>query len=186
LRVEKIIDIVLMRDLWNFSFFGRVDVSPTYSEFCRFVSGSWAKTPGLISRNNFVEKTFVCIGHRDNDLARCDPIFPLLRCQGVRNKTCTQLSLPQILFQNPKNCSLGMFKDSAIILDAIRRPFLNKSATAAMFTSVRFDFGRPPLLSSSTSSLPSRNQEYHLKTLDRFRTSFPQAFCTNTSVSVAD
>jgi hypothetical protein len=26
-----------------------------------------------------------------------------------------------------------MFKDSAIILDAIRRSFLNKSATAAMF-----------------------------------------------------
>jgi hypothetical protein len=28
-----------------------------------------------------------------------------------------------------------MFKDSAIILDAIRRSFLTKSATAAMFTS---------------------------------------------------
>jgi hypothetical protein len=61
-----------------------------------------------------------------------------------------------------------------------------KSATAAMFTSVRVDFGRPPLSPSSTSSLPSRNQEYHLKTFDQFRASFPQAFCTNTSVSVAD
>jgi hypothetical protein len=30
-----------------------------------------------------------------------------------------------------------MFKDSAIILDAIRRSFLNKSATAAMFSSVQ-------------------------------------------------
>jgi hypothetical protein len=40
LRVEKIIDMVLMRDLWNFSFFGRGDVSPTQSEICRFVSGS--------------------------------------------------------------------------------------------------------------------------------------------------
>jgi hypothetical protein len=35
-----------------------------------------------------------------------------------------------------------MFKDSAIILDAIRLSFLSKSATAAMFTSVRVDFGR--------------------------------------------
>ena len=29
-----------------------------------------------------------------------------------------------------------MFKDSAVILDAIRRSFLNKSATATMFTLV--------------------------------------------------
>jgi hypothetical protein len=68
---------------------------------------------------------------------------------------------------------LGMFKDSAIILDAIRRSFLTKSATAAMFTSVRVDCGRPPLLLSSTSSLPSPNREYHLKTFDRFTASFP-------------
>jgi hypothetical protein len=37
---KKIINIVLMRDLWNFSFFGRGNVSPTHSEFCRFVSSS--------------------------------------------------------------------------------------------------------------------------------------------------
>ena len=41
------------------------------------------KTPGLISRNNFVKKNFVCIGHCNNVLARCDSIFPLLRCQEV-------------------------------------------------------------------------------------------------------
>jgi hypothetical protein len=40
---KKIINMVLMRDLWNFSFFGRRDVSPTHSELCRFVSGSQAK-----------------------------------------------------------------------------------------------------------------------------------------------
>jgi hypothetical protein len=79
-----------------------------------------------------------------------------------------------------------MFKDSAIILDAIRRSSLTKSAKAAMFTSVQADFGRPPLSSSSISSLPPRNREYHLKTFDRFRVSFPSAFCTNTSVSVAE
>jgi len=60
---------------------------------------------------------------------------------------------------------LGMFKDSAIILDAIRRSFLTKSARAAMFTTVRVDSGRPHLSSSSTSSLPSRNREYHIKGL---------------------
>jgi len=40
---KKIINMVLLRDLWNFSFFGRGDVSPTHSEICRFVSGSQAK-----------------------------------------------------------------------------------------------------------------------------------------------
>jgi hypothetical protein len=35
-----------------------------------------------------------------------------------------------------------MFKDSAIILDAIRRSFLTKSVTAAIFTAVQVDFGR--------------------------------------------
>jgi len=114
-----------MSDLWNFSLFGRGDVSPTHSEFCRFVSGSQAKhqvsSPIII----LFKKNFVCIGHRDNVLARCDSIFPLLRCQGVWNKTCTQLSLPQILFQNPKNYSLGDFQrfcfhswcDSTVIFD---------------------------------------------------------------------
>jgi len=80
----------------------------------------------------------------------------------------------------------GMLKNSAIIFYAIRRSFLNKSAIAAMFTSVRVNFGRPPVSSSTTSSLPPRNREYHLKTFDRFRASFPLAFRTNTSVSVAD
>jgi hypothetical protein len=79
-----------------------------------------------------------------------------------------------------------MFENSAIILDAVQWSFLTKSATTAMFTAVQVDFGRPPLLLSSTSSLLSRNHEYYLKTFDRFRTSFPKAFCTNTSVSVAD
>jgi len=40
-------------------------------------------------------------------LARCDSILSLLRCQGVWNNTCTQLSFSKILFQNPKNYSLG-------------------------------------------------------------------------------
>jgi hypothetical protein len=34
--------------------------------------------------------------------------------------------------------------------------------------------------------LLSQKREYHLKTFDVFRASFPKAFCTNTRVSVAD
>jgi hypothetical protein len=59
-------------------------------------------------------------------LARSDSIFPLLRCQGLLIKMCTQLSLSQILFQNPKNYSLGDVQRFAIILDAIRQSFLTK------------------------------------------------------------
>jgi hypothetical protein len=89
--------------------------------------GVTGKTPGLISRNNFVKNFFVCIGQRDNVLATRDSIFPSLRCQGVWKKTCTQLSLSQILFQNLKKTTvLGVFKDFAIILDAIRPSFLTK------------------------------------------------------------
>jgi hypothetical protein len=42
--------------------------------------------------------------------------------------------------------------------------FWPNQETAAMFTLVRVDFGRKPL-SSSTSSLTSRNRKYNLKTL---------------------
>jgi hypothetical protein len=59
-----------------------------------------------------------------------------------------------------------MVKDFAIILDAIQRAFLTKSAAStAMVTSVRVDFGRPSLSLSSTSSFLSPNREYHQKRL---------------------
>jgi len=92
-----------------------------------FCFGVIGKTLGLISRNNFVKNIFVCIGHRNNVLARCNSIFPLLKYQEVWNETCTQYSLSQILFQNPKNYSLGDVQrfcyhswcDSTVIFDQI-------------------------------------------------------------------
>jgi hypothetical protein len=110
-------------------------------------------------------------------------------CQGVEecgSKCAHNFLFPKFSFRIRRTTVLGMFRDSAITLDVIRRSFLTKSATAAMFTSVWVDFGLPLLSSSSTSYLLSWNQEYHLKTFDRFRASFPVAFCTNTIVSVAD
>jgi hypothetical protein len=137
--------------------------------------GVTAKTPGLISRNNFINIFFLSASAiAIMSWARCDSIFPLLRCQGVWNKTRTQLSLPKSSLKiRKKTTVLRMFKDSGIPLYAIRRSFLTKSATAGTFTSVGVDFGQPPLSSSSSSSLPSRNREYHLKTFDRFRAPFP-------------
>ena len=125
--------------------------------------GIIGKTPGLTSRNNFVKNFFVCIGHRNNVLASCDSIFPLLRCQGVWNKTSTQM----------KNYKLGVVQrfcyhswwDSMVIFDQI-------SNSGIVYLSSNH-FGWPPLLSSSSSSLLSRDQEYHLKTFDLFGASFP-------------
>jgi hypothetical protein len=127
------------------------------------------KTPGLTSSNNFVKKNFVCIGHHNNILARCDSIFPLLRWQGVWNKTCTQPSLS-------KSEELLTWGSSKILLTFLMRfdgHFWKKSATATMFTSVLLNFGWATLSSSSTSSLPSRNRENHPKTFHRFTASFP-------------
>ena len=79
-----------------------------------------------------------------------------------------------------------MFKDSAIILDAIWQSFLTKSAIAAMFTSVQVDFGRPPLInifyqlpSISKSRIPPKNVWY-------VQSLIPISLCTKASVSVVD
>jgi hypothetical protein len=73
LRVEKIINMVLMRDIWNFCFFGRGDVSPTHSELCRFVAGSQAKhqvsSPVIILLKNFcLHRPSQCLGKMWLDL----------------------------------------------------------------------------------------------------------------------
>jgi len=135
--------------------------------------GVIGKTPGLISRNNFVKKflsasAIAIMSWQDVTLSSL--------CSGVKEcgtKRAHNFIFPKSSLRIRRTTVLGMLKESALILDAIRRSFLTKSTTAAMFTSFRVDFGRPPLSSSSTSCLPSRNREYHLKTFDRFRASFP-------------
>jgi hypothetical protein len=85
---------------------------------------------------------------------------------------CTQLSLSQILFQNLKNYSLGdvqkfcyhSWRVSAAIFDQI------SNSSNAYLNSSRFWMATS---SSSTSSLLSQNREYHLKTFDWYRASFP-------------
>jgi len=128
----------------------------------------------------------VCFGHRDNYLTRYDPIFPLLRCQGVWNRTYTQFSLSQNLFQNPKNYSLldvqryccHFWFDSTVIFDEIsniRNIYISPSRFWTLTFRVIF-----------TSFLPSRNREYPQNTFDRFTASFSKAFCMNSRDSVVD
>ena len=148
--------------------------------------GVTGKTPGLISRNNFIKKFLSASAIA---IMSGQDVTPSSLCSGVKErgaKRARNFLFPKSFFRIRRTTVLGMFKDSTIILDAIRRSFLTKSATAAMFASVRVDFEWPHLSSFSTSSPPSRYREYHLKIFDRFTASFPQAFCTNTSVSVKD
>jgi hypothetical protein len=126
--------------------------------------GVISKTPGLISRNNFVKiflsaSAIVIVSGQD--------VTRSSLCSGVKEcgtKRAHNLLFPKSSFKIRKTTVLGMFKDSAIILDAIRLSFLTKSATEAIFTSVLVDFGRPPLfavfyqlLSISKSRIPLKN-----------------------------
>ena len=133
--------------------------------------GVRGRTQGLISLNNFEKKlsasAITIMSWRD--VTRSSLCLNVKECGTKREHN---FLFPKSPFRIRRTTVLGTFKDSVIILDAIRRSFLTKSATAAIFTSVRVDFGRTPL-SSSTSSLPFRNREYHLKTFDLFRASFP-------------
>ena len=150
LRAEKIINMILIRDLWNFIFFGRLYVSPTHSELCRFLSGSLAKHRVSSPVISLWKK---CLSASAIAIMSWQDVTRSSLCSGVKQcgtKRSHNFLLPKSSFRIRK-----MFEDSAIILGAIRRSFLTKSATAVMFTSVRVDFGRPPLSSSSTSSLPS-------------------------------
>ena len=89
---------------------------------------------------------------------------PSLRCQGVWNKTCTQLSLSQILFQSLKNYSLGDVQrfcyhswcDSTVIFDQISNSSnvylsLSRFWTA---TSIVIFYQLPPV---SKSRIPPKN-----------------------------
>jgi len=123
-------------------------------------------TRSLISHKNFVKKFFVCINECNNFLRRCDSVFPLLRCQGVWNKMCTQLSLAQIW--RTWGCSKILLSFS-MQFDCHFWPSQQQQQCLPQFKSIWDGH----LSSSSTGSLLSRNREYHLKTFDRFRALFP-------------
>ena len=65
------------------------------------------------------------------------PICSIVKKRGT--KCAHNFLFPKSSFRIRRTTVFGMFKDSAIILDAIRWSFLTKSATAAMFISVLVD-----------------------------------------------
>jgi len=163
LRVNKIIDMVLMWDLWNFSFFGRGDVSSTHSELCHFVSGSQAKhqvsSPTIMLLKILSASAIAIMSWQD--------VTRLSLCSGVKEcgtKRAHNFLFPKFSFRIRRTTVLGMFKDSAIILDAIRWSFLTKSATEAIFylSSSRFWTAISLLIfyqlpSISKSGIPPKN-----------------------------
>ena len=122
--------------------------------------GVIGKTPSLISRNNFVKKNLSATAIAS--ISRQDVTRSSL-CSGIKEcgtERAHNFLFPKSSFRIRRTTVLGMFKDSAIILDAIRQSFLTKSATTAVFTSVRVDFGRTSLSqlpSVSKSRIPSKN-----------------------------
>ena len=102
--------MVLMLNFWNFSFFGRGDVSPTHSELCRFVSGSYAKrqvsSPVIILLKKFLSSAIAIVSWQD--------VIRSFPCSGV--KKCGTKRANNFLF--PKSS----FR--------IRRSFLTKSANS--------------------------------------------------------
>ena len=73
--------------------------------------GVIGKTPGLISRNNFVKKNFVCIGHRVNILARCESIIPFAQVSSsMEQNVHTTFSLPNPLSESEELLSWGYSK----------------------------------------------------------------------------
>ena len=99
--------------------------------------GVIGKTPGLISRKNFV-KNFLPVS--TIAIMSWQDVTRSSLCSGVKEcgtKRAHNFLFPKSSFRIRRTTILGTFKDSAIILDAIRRSFLTKSTTAAMFTSVR-------------------------------------------------
>jgi len=74
LRVKKTMNMVLMRDLWSFSFFRRGVVSTTRSELCRFVSELKAKhqvsSPVIILLKQFLSPSAIAIMSWQ-DVTRC-------------------------------------------------------------------------------------------------------------------
>ena len=166
----------LMQKHWNLSIFGRGDVSLTNPfRILSFCFGVIGKTPGLVSCNNFVEKKkkIVYIGHREIILARCESnvAFAQVSSSVAQNMHTTFFVLNPL--SEPKQ--LQDWRCSKILLSFLMRldGLFDQICSSSKVYISSVDFGWPPLSSFSTSSLPSRNQEYHLNTFDLFTASFP-------------
>jgi len=123
------------------------------------------KTPGLISRSNFVKKF---LSSSAIAVTSCQDVLRTALCSSVRGcgtKRAHDFLLSKSFSKSGKLQCSGCSKMLLSFLVLFDGHFFIKSATESMFNSVRVDFGQPPISSFSTSSPPSRNREYQLKNL---------------------
>ena len=105
LRVEKIISMVLMWDLWNFSFLGRGMSHQSIQNSVALFRGHTQNTRS-ISHNNFVKKI---LSASANAIMSWQDVTRFSLCSGVKECGTKRAHnfLSQILFQIPKNYCLG-------------------------------------------------------------------------------
>jgi len=130
---KKIIKMVLMRDLWNFSFFFRLRGCLTNPfRTLSLCFGVTEKTPGLISCNNFVKRKFLSASAIAimswQDVTRSSLCSDVNECG---TKCAHNVLFPKSSFIIRRTTVLGMFKDSAVTLDAIRRSFFDQISNSS-------------------------------------------------------
>jgi hypothetical protein len=109
LRLEspkKIINMVLMRGPLEFQFLRPSGCLTNPFRTLSLCFGVMGKTPGLISRNNFVKKFLYAsaVAISCQDVTRSSLCSRIKQCG---TKHAHYIFFPKILFQNPKNYSLG-------------------------------------------------------------------------------
>jgi hypothetical protein len=113
---RKSVNVFLMRDLWNFSFFGRGEVSPPHSEHCCFVSGSQAKHQVLSPVIILLE---ICLSASAIAITSWQDVPRTSLCSSVKycgKKTYTQIFLSKSSFKIRKTTVFVMFRESAIVI----------------------------------------------------------------------
>ena len=133
---KQFINMALMRNLWNFSYFARRDISPPHSELCRCVSVSQAKHHVSFPEISLLRKLFslviTLLSYQD---VTWSSLFSGVKECGT--KPAHNFLFPKSFFRIRRTAVLSILKNSALIPIEIRRSFLTKSATAEMFTAVR-------------------------------------------------
>ena len=99
-----------MRYLWNFSFFSQGDVSPSHSELCRFVSGSYAKhqvsSPIIILLKSFgkmlLDLPFAQVSRSVEQNVHTTSSFPylLLESEELQSWGCSKILLSFLMWFN--------------------------------------------------------------------------------------
>jgi hypothetical protein len=135
--------------------------------------GVIGKTPGLISRNKFVKKILSASAIA---MMYWQDVTRSSLCSGVKDcgtKRAHNFLFSKSSFRIRRTRALGC---STILLSFlmrfVRNFFYQISNSNNVYLSAR-RFGTATSLVICSSSLPSRNREYKLKTFDWFRASFP-------------